>query len=38
MINPHKDLVILRGWPRTEYAGRESENGICGPRVSLHQG
>ena len=23
MINPHKDLVILRGWPRTEYAGRE---------------
>ena len=23
MINPHQDLVILRGWPRTEYAGRE---------------
>ena len=23
IINPHKDLVILRGWPRTEYAGRE---------------
>ena len=23
MVNPHKDLVILRGWPRSEYAGRE---------------
>ena len=23
MINPHKDLVILRGWPRTKYANRE---------------
>ena len=23
MINSHKDLVILRGWPRTEYTGRE---------------
>ena len=23
MLNPHKDLVILRGWPRSEYANRE---------------
>ena len=23
MINPHKDLVILRGWPHTKYANRE---------------
>ena len=23
MINPHKDLVILRGWPNTEYANKE---------------
>ena len=23
IINPHNDLVILSGWPRTEYAGRE---------------
>ena len=23
MINPHKDKVILRGWPRTDYAGHE---------------
>ena len=23
MIVPHKDLVILRGWSRAEYAGRE---------------
>ena len=23
MINPHQDLVILRGWPRTKYANRE---------------
>ena len=23
MINPHEDLVILRGWPRTKYANRE---------------
>ena len=23
MINPHKDLVILRGWPKTKYANRE---------------
>ena len=23
MINPYKDLVILRGWPRTKYANRE---------------
>ena len=23
MINPHQDLVVLRGWPRTKYANRE---------------
>ena len=23
MVNPHRDLVILRGWPHTEYANRE---------------
>ena len=23
MVNPHRDLVILRGWPRTEWANRE---------------
>ena len=23
MINPHKDLVILRGWPKTKYANKE---------------
>ena len=23
MLNPHKDLVILRGWPNTKYAKRE---------------
>ena len=23
MINPHKDLVILRGWPHTKCANRE---------------
>ena len=23
MLNPHKDLVILRGWPHTRYANRE---------------
>ena len=23
MLNPHKDLVILRGWPSTPYANRE---------------
>ena len=23
MINPHKDLVILRGWPHTRFANRE---------------
>ena len=23
MINPHKDLVILRGWPNTKYANKE---------------
>ena len=23
MLNPHKDLVILRGWPGTAYANRE---------------
>ena len=23
MLNPYKDLVILRGWPRTPYANRE---------------
>ena len=24
IINPHKDLVILRGWPLTKYANREN--------------
>ena len=23
MLNPHKDMVILRGWPGTQYANRE---------------
>ena len=36
MINPHKDLVILRGWPYTRFANRDEEDQLLHSKLKTN--